>query len=358
MINILAESKKIYNLLKFSISIYRQYFRSIFFPRTIMKNFLIALLCVPVLAWAQWTPNKPVNTIIGFAPGSGNEISFRKASEIVMKQNPGVTFTVETRPGADAAVASNSFMGAASDGLHLMVPSHMSLFVTNDIWQRDIKRFEYNSFKPVVTLGKSPLVLVASSRSTVTTPQEFVRYITNGRAVNIAVGGGAHRMAYEYIMMRTKADPKQVQHVAFNGPLPAVTSVASYDGKDGTEFGIMPIAVARPLIEAGKVRPIGLTGGPRLKALPNVPLLSDVIPGLKVYAGWIVVLPPQTPNVIVDWYVDRFSKAILSREYQDWAEQNYIITDRSELTPQGVMAYAEELRTSFAPIARNIKIEK
>jgi tripartite-type tricarboxylate transporter receptor subunit TctC len=275
-----------------------------------------------------------------------------------MKQNSGVNFLVETKPGADAAVASNGFMSAPSDGLHLMVPSHMSLFVTNDIWQKDIKRFEYNSFKPVATLGKSPLVLVASSKSSVTTPQEFVKYITNGKPVNIAVGGGAHRMAYEYIMMRTKADPKQIQHVAFNGPAPAVQSVASYDGRSGTEFGIMPIAVARPLIEAGKVKPIGLTGGPKLKALPNVPLLSDVIPGLKVYAGWIVVLPPQTPNTIVDWYVDRFSKAILSKEYQDWAEQNYIIIDRDELNPKGVMAYAEELRSAFAPIARTIKIEK
>jgi tripartite-type tricarboxylate transporter receptor subunit TctC len=323
-----------------------------------MKHFLIALLCVPAMAWAQWAPNRTVNTVIGFAPGSGNEISFRKASDIVMKQNPGVVFAVETRPGADASVASNAFMNAPSDGLHLMVPSHMSLFVTNDIWQRDTKRFEYNSFKPAVTLGKSPLVLVASSRSTVNTPQEFVRYITNGRAVNIAVGGGAHRMAYEYIMLKTKADPKMIQPVAFQGPAPAVQSVAGYDGKTGTEFGIMPIAVAKPLIEAGKVKPIGLTGGPRLKALPNVPLLSDVVPGLKVYAGWIVVLPPQTPDTIVNWYVDRFSRAILSKEYQDWAEQNYIIIDRNELNPQGVMAYAEELRTSFAPIVRNIRVER
>jgi len=71
-----------------------------------------------------------------------------------------------------------------------------------------------------------------------------------------------------------------------------------------------------------------------------------------------VVLPPQTPNTIVDWYVERFGRAILSQEYLAWAEQNYIIVDRNELTPQGVMAYAEELRTAFAPIVRNIKVEK
>lgn len=322
-----------------------------------MKKLLLTFLLLPTLALAQWNPSKPVTATIGFAPGSGNEISFRKASEIVMKQNPGTTFTVETKPGADAAVASNSFISAPSDGLHVMVPSHMSLFVTNDIWQRDIKKFEYNSFRPAVTLGKSPLVLVASSKSSVNTPQEFVKYITSGKEVNVAVGGGAHRMAYEYIMLKTQANPKLVQNVKFNGPLPAVTSVAQYDGKTGTEFGIMPIAVAKPLIESGKVKPIGLTGGPRLKALPNVPLLSDVIHGLKVYAGWILVLPPQTPDTIVNWYVDRFSKAILSSEYQNWAEQNYILIDRDELNPRGVMAYAEEIRAAFAPVVKNIKIE-
>jgi tripartite-type tricarboxylate transporter receptor subunit TctC len=322
-----------------------------------MKRIIATLLLAPALAFAQWAPNKPVHTLIGFAPGSGNEISFRKASDIVMKQNPGVTFTVETKPGADASVASNQFMTAPSDGLHVMIPSHMSLFVTNDIWQKNTKRFEYNSFKPAVTLGKSPLVLVASSKSSVNTPQEFVKYITSGKPVNIAVGGGAHRMAFEYIKLKTGANDDLVRDIRFQGPLPAVTSVASYDGKTGTEFGIMPVAIAKPLIEAGKVKPIGLTGGPKLKALPAVPLLSDVIPGLKVYAGWILVLPPSTPDTIVNWYVDKFSKAILTSEYQTWAEQNYIIVDRSELTPKGVMAYAEEIRGLFAPVVKNIKVE-
>jgi tripartite-type tricarboxylate transporter receptor subunit TctC len=119
----------------------------------------------------------------------------------------------------------------------------------------------------------------------------------------------------------------------------------------------MPIAIAKSLIDAGKVKPIGLTGGPKLKQLPTVPLLSDVIPGLKVYAGWILVLPPATPNTIVDWYQDKFSKAILSPEYREWADQNYIIIDRDELSPTGVMKYAEEIRTLFAPVVKNIKIE-
>jgi hypothetical protein len=74
-------------------------------------------------------------------------------------------------------------------------------------------------------------------------------------------------MAFEYIRLKTGASSDLIRDIRFQGPLPAVTSVAQYDGKTGTEFGIMPIAVARPLIEAGKVRPVGLTGGPKLKQL-------------------------------------------------------------------------------------------
>jgi tripartite-type tricarboxylate transporter receptor subunit TctC len=321
-----------------------------------LKKLLIVLMFIPTMAWA-WEPSRPVQAVVGFAPGSGNEMSFRKASSIVTKQNPNVAFIIETKPGADAAVASNAFMMAPSDGLHLLIPSHMSLFVTNDIWQKDLKKFEYNSFNTVVTLGKSPLVLIASSKSAVNTPQEFVKYINSGKPVNIAVGGGAHRMAFEYIMLKTKANPELIKNIKFNGPLPSVTSVASYDGKDGTEFGIVPVAVAKALIDAGKVKPIALTGGPKLKQLPNVPLLGDVVPGIRVYAGWMVALPPSTPKTIIDWYQDKFSKAIRTPEYRAWAEENYIIIDETELTPDGTRKYGEELRTLFAPIIKNIKID-
>jgi tripartite-type tricarboxylate transporter receptor subunit TctC len=76
------------------------------------------------------------------------------------------------------------------------------------------------------------------------------------------------------------------------------------------------------------------------------------VPGLKVYAGWVLSLPPSTPNTIVEWYQDKFSQAILSAEYREWADQNYIIIDKTELNPKGVIAYAEELRTSFAPVIK------
>ena len=140
--------------------------------------------------------------------------------------------------------------------------------------------------------------------------------------------------------------------IRFQGPLQAVTSVAANDITT-TEFGIMPIAVARPLIEAGKVKLIGLTGD----SINGMPTMSKVVPGIRVYAGWLVSLPPNTPKDIVSWYQREFSRAIKSQEYQSWAKDNYIITVDSELSPAGTLNYANELRKSFAPVIPHVRPE-
>lgn len=302
------------------------------------------------IAWA-WQPTRPVTVILGFAPGSGNEISFRKASSIVQANNPGVTFVVEHRPGADSVVAHNYFLTQPADGYTIAVPSHMSQYVTNDIWQRDIKRFEYNTFVNVVTLGQSPLALVANPSSSTNTPAEFVALIRQpGRPVNVAIGGGAHQMAYEYIM-HTQRGSDQVQAIKHSGPAPAVQSVAA----NTTEFGIMPVAVARPLIEAGRVKLIGLTGTHNIRSLRDAPLMNSAVPGISVYAGWMVSLLPGTRQDVVDWYQREFARAIQSAEYQAWAGDSFIFTDPQQLSPQGTARYAEQLRRSFAPIIQRLQ---
>ena len=314
-----------------------------------MKKLLLLLL-FPLTAMA-WEPVKPVAVVVGFAPGSGNELAFRQASSIVQKNNPKVTFVIENKPGADAVISQNHMMTVPADGYTISVPSHMSLFVTNDIWQRDIKKFQYDTFINVVTLGKSPLAVVASAKSVIGTPQEFTALLSMGyRPVNIAIGGGAHQMAYEYIMYKINGNREQVKMIRYQGPLQAVTAVAG----EQTEFGIMPIAVARPLIEAGKVKLIGLTGN---NAMGGMPTMSKTVPGIRVSAGWMVSLPPKTHNDVVVWYQREFAQAIRSQEYQNWAKANYIYTVDNELSPAGTAKYGEELRHSFAPIIPNISKE-
>jgi tripartite-type tricarboxylate transporter receptor subunit TctC len=324
-----------------------------------IKKILAVLVLAPAIAFA-WEPTRPVTVIIGNTPGAGNEMAFRKLAEIVQKNNSNFNFVVQNIPGVDSVLANNRFLEATPDGHTINLPSHMSSYVTNDIWEKSVKKYNYDSFVDVLTMGKSPLVLVAHPSSSVNTPQDFVRLInTTTRPINVALGGGAHRTAYEYLMDRGRGNRQQVQPIKFNGPMPAVVSVASYDPKmGGTEFGIMPIAVARSLVDAGKVKAIGFTGTQKMPQFPNVPLLKDVAPGINVYAAWSIELPPNTPRDIVDWYQRNFSAAVRSREYAEWREINVVFYEEDELTPAGLRKHMDELRAAFIPVLSKIDLSK
>ena len=316
-----------------------------------MKQLLLFLLLVPVMALA-WEPTRPVTVVIGNAPGAGNEIAFRKLSQIINRTNKKITFVVENRAGADSVIAMNHMMQVAPDGHTIAAFNHMSQYVTQDIWQRNVKRYEYNSFEDVLTIGKSPLVLVAIATSAVNTPDEFATLLrTTQHPVFVAVGSGAHRITLEYLMMKTGGNKNLVKHIAFNGPAQALNSVA---GAQGTEFGIMPLAVARTLIEAGRVKAIGITGDRKVAQMPNVPLLRKIAPGINVFAAWNLVLPPRTDRAIVDYYADLFARAINTAEYQEWMDQNLVFVDSRELDPDGLRQHAQELRRTFLPLANQI----
>jgi len=322
-----------------------------------IKKLLIAAVLVPVMAVA-WEPSRPVTVVIGNTPGAGNEMAFRKLAEIVQKRNPNFVYVVQNIPGADSVIANNRFLEAANDGYTINLPSHMSSYVTNDIWEKSIKKYNYDSFVDVLTMGKSPLVLVASVKSGIETPQDFVKYIQSGRTINVAIGGGAHRTAFEYLMDRARGNRDAVKSIKFNGPVPALQSVGQWDGRTGTEFGIMPIAVAKSLIDAGRVKPIGFTGTRKMPQFPAVPLLNTVAPGINVYAAWSIQLPPGTPRDITEWYQQQFSAAVRSAEYREYVDANVIFYEESELTPAGLKRHMDELRTAFIPVLNKIDLSK
>jgi tripartite-type tricarboxylate transporter receptor subunit TctC len=120
----------------------------------------------------------------------------------------------------------------------------------------------------------------------------------------------------------------------------------------------MPIAVAKTLIDAGRVKPIGFTGTRRMAQFPNVPLLNTVAPGINVYAAWSIQLPPGTKSDIVEWYQQQFSSAVRSAEYREYTDANVIFYAEDELTPVGLKRHMDELRAAFIPVLSRIDLSK
>lgn len=315
-----------------------------------IKKLLIAALLVPVMAWA-WEPTKPITVLIGFQPGSGNEVGFRVLAKQVQMANPDVKFIVELKPGADSVLATNALAAARPDGYTISIPSYMGTFVTNDIWQRDLKTWQYNSITNVIGMGKSPMAIVANVKSKINTPAELNALLRDTtQPITFAVGAGAHRMTWEFIMDKSRGNRDLVKYAQHQGPLQAVTAVAS---DSGMEFGIMPVAIAKPLLDAGRVKLIGISGDKRVAGLDAEPYRVGG-QWINVFAAWALSLPPNAPPEIVDWYQRQFAAAIKTPEVQQFYRDNYIFVEPAELTPRGLAQHIDHLRSVWMPLGDRI----
>jgi tripartite-type tricarboxylate transporter receptor subunit TctC len=320
-----------------------------------ISNFIkvIVFALIASTAWA-WEPTKPINVLIGFAPGSGNELSFRGVSSILEKSNPKLSFVVENRPGASGVIAMNDFISRPADGHHIYIPSNQGIFVTADFFQKNIVKYKLDDFEYVVGIAKSPLVVIAHSSSDVNTPNELVNKLrTTTKPINFAAGSGAHKLAYDYMADKIKLDKKLITTVEYKGPAQAGADVAG----GHLEFGIIPAAVAAPLAQSGKVKVIGLTSERTIKGFENTPLMNKWVPGMNVYAGWGIILPKGASPDIQKWYVDNFAKVIRSPEAQVFFENNYMFTDERELTPSGFKKSMADLRNLWVTVLKNLPAE-
>lgn len=318
-----------------------------------IKLLIASAFILPTLSHA-WEPTKTVNVTVGFGPGSGNEVSFRGVSSIIERSNPKIKFNIENRPGADGVVAMNEFISKPSDGHSVYIPSHQGIWVTADVFQKDVKKFTLDDFEYTVSIAKSPLAIIAPANSPVNTVPELLDLIKNTKKpVTFAAGSGAHKLAFVYMMNKTGANQDLVKTANYKGPLQAGQDVAG----GFVEFGIIPTAIANTLVQTGKVKFIALCSEQKLRKLPNVPLMHDYVPGMNVYAGWGIILPKGTPKVIVEWYTTEFAKAIRSPEAQKFFDDNMMFSQEKLLTPAGFKRDMLDLRTQWLPIVQNMKLD-
>jgi tripartite-type tricarboxylate transporter receptor subunit TctC len=318
----------------------------------IIKIILFSLFATTVSAQA-WEPTRPINVMIGFAPGSGNELSFRGISSIIEKANPKINFVFENRAGADGVVAMNEFIKKPADGYHIYIPSHQGIWVTAEYFNKQAVKYTLDDFDYVVSIAKSPLAVVAHSGSNVNSvPELLTRLKTTTKPITFAAGSGAHKLAFEYMATKVRFNTDLVKTVGYKGPAQAVQDVAG----GHVEFGIVPVAVAASLAKSGHIKIMGLCSESSIAGL-DAPLMNKWVPGMNVYAAWGIILPKNTPVEIQQWYVNTFSAVIRSSEAKQFFDQNYMFFDSKELTPDGFKNSMNQLRTQWIPVIKNLPQE-
>jgi len=253
---------------------------------------LLAFSSVLMPARGADYPTRIVTIVAPSAPG-GLYSLFARIIGNRLEQRLGQTFVVENRPGAASVVGAVVVARAAPDGYTLMIASGATMAV-NVTLHKTLPYDPVADFVPVALIARIPEVLVVNAALPVGSLADLTAY-AKGRTLTFASAGPGTAQHLEGEMLR-QALGLDLLHVPYKGALPALNDVVG----GHVDMMFTPIPNALSLIEARKVRAIGLGTRMPVEALPEVPALADVgVPGFEA-AGWfMLVAPAATPQPIV-----------------------------------------------------------
>ena len=229
---------------------------------------LVAAVPVFTSAVAQEYPAKTVRIIVPFTPGGGNDIVARFLGKYLSEMHRH-QYVVENRPGAGTIIGVEALTKSPPDGYTLMVTNN-SIAVNQTLYPK----LPYDTLKdvtPVVKAGSTPNVLVVHPSVPAKTAKEFVALLKakpDHIAYSSAGTGSTSFLAAELFKMLAGV---RMLHVPYKGTTPALTSILT--GETQTSVIALPGAVAH--IQAGRLRPLGVTSARRATGLKDVPTMIE-----------------------------------------------------------------------------------
>jgi tripartite-type tricarboxylate transporter receptor subunit TctC len=273
--------------------------------RTKRLLFILALALYASAASAQAYPSRPLRLIVPFAPGGAVDIIGRLMAD-AMSRSLGQPVVVENRPGAGAAIGAEAVARSAPDGYTLLIGTS-STHGVNSAVNPKLSYDPVKDFSPVVLLATAPWMVVVNPSLPVHNPKELIEYAkAHPGQLNFASygRGSSNHLATELLKARAGID---VVHVPYKGSAPALLDLVAGQ----VNFMLDTYSTSAPLVEAGKIRLIGVTSSKRVPYAPDVPTVAESgVPGYVTGAFFAIWLPANTPAPIVERLNREFNSAL------------------------------------------------
>jgi tripartite-type tricarboxylate transporter receptor subunit TctC len=318
-----------------------------------MKPLSTALLVsLAVLAWqpaaAQDYPSRTIRLVSPNPPGGANDTIGRiYANE--MSKTLGQQIVIENRGGGGGTIGAQSVAEAAPDGYTLLLGS-VSTHGFSPLITPGLRYDPVKDFSPVSMMATVPNVLVVSAALPVKSVQELVAYAkANPGKLNYASGGKGSTSHFAVAMFVSVAGiAGETVHIPYKGGAPALTATAGNE----TQFYVGPVPGMGPLIEAGQIKPLAVSGEKRLKSLPEAPTFIEA--GLPRYSafGWFgMIAPAKTPEPTLQKLSDATAKAAASPAVMEALAQQGV--EAASSTPQGFAAFIAEQVSSYRKLVED-----
>jgi tripartite-type tricarboxylate transporter receptor subunit TctC len=251
----------------------------------------VALSSASRQVWAQGYPTRPVRIIVGFPAGVAPDIVARVIGQ-ALSERLGQQLIIENRPGAGSNIGTEIVVRAPPDGYTLLLA--VSSGAINATLYSNLSFNFVGDIAPVAMIGLGPFVMVINPKLPAKTVPEFIAYAkANPGKINFASQGtglASHLMGELFKMMAGV----NLVHVPYSGNFTADLLAGQM------QVAFVPITNVIEYIKDARLRPLAVTTAARVEFLPDVPALSEFLPGYDA-TGWNGIGAPKgTPSAIVD----------------------------------------------------------
>lgn len=244
-------------------------------------------------ALAEDFPTRPVHIVVGFPAGGTTDIGARLIAQ-ALSQRLGQQFVVENKPGAASNLAAEAVVRAPADG-HML----LAVTATNAVNVSLYERLSFSFLRDIAMVGgviRSPLVLEVNPSVPVRTGQELITYAkaNPGKLAMASFGAGtSSHVAGELFKMMSGTE---MLHVPYRGSAPMVIDLMA--GQVQVAMDNLPASIEH--IKAGKLRALAVTSSTRWESLPDVPAVSEFLPGYEASSFVALGAPRDTPAPVIE----------------------------------------------------------
>lgn len=256
-------------------------------------------------------PNRTVTVVAPSAPGGLYSV-FARLIANKLEEKLGTTFIVENKPGAASVIGATSVARGNADGYTLMIATTGTLAVNQSIY-KNLPYDPVKDFVPIALIARAPEVLVVNPDLPIRSIADLVKAAkeTPGKLTYGSAGiGTAQHLEGELLQNQLGIS---MTHVPYRGATAALNDVAA--GHISMMFTPVPNSLG--MIQAGKVRPIGLATSDKIPALPDIkPLAQLGVEKFDADSWFMLVAPARTPSAIVDFLRTKVSEISSEPTYQ------------------------------------------
>jgi tripartite-type tricarboxylate transporter receptor subunit TctC len=310
---------------------------------------LLSLACVlfgPPAA-AQDYPTKPISIIVPLSAGGGTDLLARVLAA-KLHEKFGQPVTVENRPGAAGNIGADAVFRAAPDGYTLMFTQPAPLAVNKALYGK--LTFDPEQFVPIALVSHQDIMLAVNPNVPAHNLQELIAYAkANPGKLNFGSSGAGSAPHLAAELFCAMAGIKMV-HVPYKGSSGSMT--ATLGGQIDLTFFAFSSALRH--VKAGKLRAIGVGGTKRNALLPEVPSISEVLPGYSATSWTALVATPGTPAAVAQKLSQAVSEIVKMPDVQkrliDAGDESF------DMTPAQMTAFLHEESERWGKLIKTVGI--